>query len=232
MQTVKRLRWLAAAASLLLLVGMSYAEGGGMLQGQRGSMGSSAQTGMPAPAQNAAGYPNGQMGTNNPAGAAGQSMDHEFMMKAAEGGLAEVQMGQLAQQNGESQQVKDFGQQMVTDHSKANDQLKPIAQQQGVNVPTELKGHEKAEYDRLSKLHGDAFDKAYSKLMVSDHKKDIAEFKREAESGTNPEVKNFASQTLPTLHEHLKMAEQLNGGSSSGHGGMGNAKNGSSPQPQ
>ena len=132
------------------------------------------------------------------------------MMKAAEGGMAEVQMGQLAQQNGQSQAVKDFGKRMVDDHSKANDQLKQVATQQGVTLPSDLNSKDKAEYDRMSKLNGDAFDKAYAKMMVSDHKKDISEFQREASAGSNPDVKGFATQTLPTLQDHLTMAEQMN----------------------
>ena len=148
------------------------------------------------------------MGTAGTAG--GQMQDHTFMMKAAEGGMAEVQLGQLAQQNGQSQAVKDFGKRMVDDHTKANDQLKQIATQQGVSLPSSPSSHDQAEYNKLSKLQGDAFDKAYAKMMVSDHKKDIAEFQREANAGSNADVKGFASQTLPTLQEHLKMAEKMN----------------------
>lgn len=149
------------------------------------------------------------MGTNGATG--GEMQDHTFMKKAAEGGLAEVQLGQLAQQNGQSQAVKDFGKRMVDDHSKANDQLKQVASQQNVTLPTSPSSHDQAEYNKLQKLNGDAFDKAYAKMMVSDHKKDIAEFQREASSGNNADVKGFANQTLPTLQDHLKMAEQMNG---------------------
>jgi putative membrane protein len=106
--------------------------------------------------------------------------------------------------------VKDFGKRMVDDHSKANDQLKQVAMQQGMTLPTEPSSKDKAEYERMSKTQGNAFDKAYAKMMVSDHKKDIAEFQREASSGSNADVKGFASQTLPTLEDHLKMAEQMN----------------------
>lgn len=232
MQNVRRLGWFAASASMLLLVGTSYAQtSGSMSSGQRGSMGSSAQNSPGTSGQNntMGGAPTGGPGRSADAS---QSMDHAFIMKAAEGGLAEVQLGQLAQQNAQSQDVKDFGQRMVTDHTKANDDLKQVAQQEGITVPTELKGHEKAEYDRLSKLHGDAFDKAYSKLMVTDHKKDVAEFQREANSGSDPQVKSFASQTLPTLQEHLQMAEKLNGAgqSSAGHSASSSGKSTTQPQ--
>jgi putative membrane protein len=143
--------------------------------------------------------------------------DRTFMEKAAQGGMAEVALGKLAEQNGQSQGVKDFGKRMVTDHSKANDQLKQIASQQGVTLPTEMSAEDNATKDRLSQLHGEAFDKAYMKDMVADHRKDISEFKKESTSGKDPQVKEWASQTLPTLESHLKMAEQVQakvGGSS------------------
>ncbi len=213
MKNLKQFGWLATGASLLLWSAMSLAQSGGYPQTQPGTMGGAPGT-MGAPGQpGAAGYP-GQAGTmGNPMGSAGtggQMQDHTFMTKAAEGGLAEVQLGQLAQQNGQSQAVKDFGKRMVTDHSKANDQLKEVAQQENVTLPTSPSSHDQAEYNKLSKMQGDAFDKAYAKMMVSDHKKDIAEFEHEASSGNNAEVKGFASQTLPTLQEHLKLAEQMN----------------------
>jgi putative membrane protein len=135
--------------------------------------------------------------------------DKQFVMKAAQGGLAEVQLGQLAAQNGNSDRVKQFGQRMVDDHSKANDQLKQVAQQKGVTIPTELSAKDQAEKDRLSKLKGDAFDRAYMKHMVMDHKTDVAEFQKEAKSGKDNDVKNFASQTLPILQDHLKEAQQV-----------------------
>ncbi len=135
--------------------------------------------------------------------------DRHFMDKAAQGGMAEVELGQLAQQNGSSQEVKDFGKRMVDDHSKANDELKQLASQKGVGLPNDLNAQDKATKDKLSKLQGDAFDKAYMKDMVMDHKKDVAEFKREATAAHDPDLKNWASQTLPTLESHLQQAEQI-----------------------
>ena len=145
------------------------------------------------------------------------TVDRTFMEKAAQGGMAEVALGKLAEQNGQSQGVKDFGKRMVNDHSKANDQLQQIASRQGVTLPTEMSAQDHATQERLSQLHGEAFDKAYMKDMVSDHHKAIAEFKKESTSGKDPQVKEWASQTLPTLESHLKMAEQAEaqvGGSS------------------
>lgn len=133
--------------------------------------------------------------------------DRTFMDKAAQGGLAEVQLGNLAKDHAKSQAVKDFGQKMVDDHTKANDELKSLASQKNVTLPTDLDAKDKATYDRLSKLNGAAFDKAYMRDMVSDHRKDVAEFKKEASSGHDPDVKNWANTTVKTLEGHLSLAE-------------------------
>lgn len=134
--------------------------------------------------------------------------DQAFIKKAAEGGVAEVELGKLATQKASNSEVKQFGQRMVDDHSKANDQLKPIAQQENVQVPSQLTGKNKREYDRLSKLSGAQFDRAYMRLMVQDHRKDVNEFRRESKSAKNDQVKQFTESTLPTLQDHLKQAEQ------------------------
>ncbi len=133
--------------------------------------------------------------------------DSNFMTKAAQGGMAEVELGQLAVQKASNQSVKDFGQKMVDDHSKANEELKSIAAKQGVTLPTTLDTKDQATKDRLSKLSGAEFDRAYMTDMVKDHRMDVAEFRREADHGTDPDVKAFAAKTLPTLESHLKMAE-------------------------
>src|ERR1700743_284049 len=109
--------------------------------------------------------------------------DKTFMNKAAQGGMAEVELGQLATEKGQSDDVKKFGQHMVDDHSKGNDQLKALAGQKGVTLPSDLSAKDKALKDRLSKLSGTQFDHAYMTAMVNDHKVDIAEFKKEANSG-------------------------------------------------
>jgi putative membrane protein len=137
------------------------------------------------------------------------SSDRTFIMKAAQGGMAEVELGQLASQNGSSDEVKKFGQRMVDDHTKANDQLKQLAQSKGVPVPTDLSAKDKATKDRLSKMNGAEFDRAYMKDMVQDHTKDVAEFRKESTSAKDPDVKSFASQTLPTLEDHLKEAKGI-----------------------
>lgn len=135
------------------------------------------------------------------------SSDTTFATKAAQGGMAEVKLGQLAKDKASNQAVKDFGQKMIDDHTKANEDLKSVASKEGVTLPTSLDAKDQATYDRLSKLSGPSFDKAYMRDMVSDHRTDVNEFKRESQSGADSGLKEFASRTLPTLEEHLKLAE-------------------------
>ncbi len=137
------------------------------------------------------------------------SPDGKFAAAAASGGMAEVKLGQLAQQNGNSGAVKSFGQQMVTDHSKAGDDLKSVAQKEGMTLPMDISKEDQDTYDRLSQLHGAQFDKEYAQDMVKDHQKDIADFQKEASSGKNASLKDFASRTLPTLKNHLRMAQDM-----------------------
>jgi len=132
-----------------------------------------------------------------------------FIRKAAEGGLAEVQLGELAQQKAESPEVKQFGERMVTDHTKANDQLKQMAEKEGISVPEKLSAKDEATKARLEKLSGSEFDRAYMATMVKDHTQDVTEFRTEAKTATDPAVKNFASETLPTLEDHLKEAKSV-----------------------
>ncbi len=135
------------------------------------------------------------------------SSDEKFIEEAARGGLAEVQFGQLAEQKAQSSEVKQFGQRMVSDHTKANDKLKQVASQKSFNLPTDMDSSSKREYDKLQKLSGAQFDHEYVKTMVSDHEKDVKEFRKEAQSAKDPDVKEFASSTLPTLEDHLKAAK-------------------------
>jgi putative membrane protein len=160
-----------------------------------------------AVAQENGGSSTGSMAAKNSAGTT--SHDTTFIRKAAAGGLAEVELGQLAQEKASSPDVKKFGERMVTDHSKANEQLKQIAAQAHVKVPTQLDAKDKATKARLEKLSGEQFDQAYMKDMVKDHQKDVSEFERESKSAKDPAVKDFATQTLPILQEHLKEAQRL-----------------------
>lgn len=141
--------------------------------------------------------------------AVGTMTDTQFAREAAAGGMAEVELGQLAQQKGSSETVKNFGKKMVEDHSEANDKLKGIASEQKIRFAAGLSRQDQATYDRLSSLSGDAFDKAYARDMVSDHVKDVAAFKKEAATGKNDAIRKFALETVPTLETHLKMAREM-----------------------
>jgi putative membrane protein len=133
-------------------------------------------------------------------------------MDAARGSMAEVELGRLATQKASSPEVKQFGQRMVDDHTKANDELKTLAQSKSITIPTDLDAKHQATRDRLSKLSGAAFDRAYMQEMVADHRKNVNEFRKQSQSGKDAEVKAWAAKTLPTLEEHLKMAQSASRG--------------------
>ena len=133
--------------------------------------------------------------------------DRRFMLTAAQDGMAEVQLGKLAAEKGASEEVKKFGQKMVDDHGKANDKLKQLATSKGVNLPTALdRGHQR-DLEKMSKLSGAAFDREYMKHMVSDHENDVGDFKAQASKAKDPDLKGFAASTLPTLEQHLTLAQ-------------------------
>jgi putative membrane protein len=136
--------------------------------------------------------------------AADKSPDGAFFKKAAEGGIAEVEAGMLAQSKGSSQAVKDFGAMMVKDHSAANDKLKAIAATENVSLPTTSSVSQMATKTKLEVLSGTSFDTAYIKGQIAAHQQTIALFKNESASGTDPAAKGFATETLPTVRAHLK----------------------------
>jgi putative membrane protein len=140
---------------------------------------------------------------------ADKSPDESFYKKAAEGGISEVEQGQLAQEKGHSQAVKDFGAMMTKDHSAANEKLKAIATSKGIDLPTSSSAMQMATKGKLEVLSGDSFDKSYIKGMVKDHQEDIKEFEKEAQQGQDPQAKAFAQKTLPTLREHLSKIETI-----------------------
>lgn len=131
-----------------------------------------------------------------------------FMQKAIAGNLAEIKVGQLAQQKGASEGVRHFGTVLEQDHSKANQQAMTAASSMGVTPPAEPTSKERAVYQKLASLSGTRFDKAFVKAMVKDHKKDIADYEKEAKA-TNSPAANYAQETLPDLHKHLQLAESL-----------------------
>jgi putative membrane protein len=135
--------------------------------------------------------------------------DRAFVLEAAHGGMAEVELGRLAADKASNADVKQFGQRMVDDHGKANDELKALASQKNVTLPTELDAKHKATVARLSKLSGEAFDRAYMTDMVADHNKDVATFTRQSKMAKDADLKAWAAKTLPTLQEHQKMAREI-----------------------
>ena len=151
------------------------------------------------------------------------SQDHKFVMEAAMGGLMEVELGRVAAQKGASDAVKQFGQRMVDDHSTVNTELMTLATSKGMTLPTELDAKHRAQVTKLSAMSGAEFDRAYGKMMLSDHNKDVKEFEKQSMKATDPDLKAFAAKNLPTLREHLQMAKTLpgaqSGGSNSNSGG-------------
>ncbi len=137
------------------------------------------------------------------------SADKMFAKKALQGGMAEVQLGQLASQNGGSDDVKQFGQKMVDDHTKLGDQLKPIAQQMGVTAPTTLSAKDQALMTKLQGESGKQFDNTYIKAMVKDHRMDLRQFRKEARMGKDQSLKDAAASGAQVIQEHLNMVEQL-----------------------
>lgn len=138
-----------------------------------------------------------------------QDEENDFVKEAANGGLLEVELGRYAEQNAENPRVKKFGEMMVRDHSKVNDQLKSLASGKNISLPEELDSKHKDTLEDLRKEKGADFDKAYMKNMVEDHEKDIKEFQKIAEDGKDAEIKSFAAKTLPTLQMHLDSAKSI-----------------------
>jgi putative membrane protein len=137
------------------------------------------------------------------------SGDRTFMQTVAKGGMAEVALGELAVTHAENEDVKKFGRRMVEDHGKANQELAQLAKGKGVEVAKDLDRTYKSTMNRLAKLQGDAFDRAYVEEMVKDHRKDVKDFERQAERGKDPSLKEWAGKTLPTLREHLREIENI-----------------------
>jgi putative membrane protein len=136
--------------------------------------------------------------------------DSTFVMKAAAGGMMEVELGNVAQQNGNNARVKNFGQMMVSDHSKANDELKSLASSKGIALPGSLPANEQKHVDAMKKMNGKSFDTHYMSMMVNDHKTDIGEFEKASKSAKDADLKNWATKTLPTLKTHLDSAQAIN----------------------
>lgn len=134
--------------------------------------------------------------------------DAEFAVAAADGGMLEVQLGKLAQSNGASDAVKMLGEMMANDHSKANDELKALASQKNISLPSGLSEDSQESYNDLAEKTGMEFDEAYTEFLVKDHEKDIDEFRKQAENGCDADLKSWAAGKVPTLEQHLERAKQ------------------------
>jgi putative membrane protein len=138
--------------------------------------------------------------------------DADFAVEAASGGMMEVELGKIAEANAASAQVKEFGQHMVSDHSKGNDELKATAQTKGITLPAVPDEKKQKKIDDLKQKKGADFDKAYIDMMVDDHKEDIDLFQKESDKGNDPDLKTWAGGKLPLLQHHLQMAEDIQKG--------------------
>jgi len=141
------------------------------------------------------------------AGANLTSAERIFLENMARGNMAEVELGNLAQQKSSNQTVKDFGQRMVTDHTKLNDDLKQFAESRNITLPTKVSSAEASQKQKLEQLSGNSFDKAYMTDMLSDHQHDVMEVQRMAEHAQDPGVKQLAAKILPIFEDHLQIAE-------------------------
>jgi len=179
--------------------GTPQSTGGGMSQPQSSSQ----------PMPQAQG-PDSTMGPGTAGAAPSKVDDKKFLKDAALGGMTEVELGKLAAQKASDAKVKEFAQKMVDDHTKANEDLKQAASRSNIQIPDSLDSKHKSRIDKLSKLSGEEFDKAYIKDQLKDHQADVREFSDEAQNGSDANVKTFASSTLPTLQHHLEMIKNLN----------------------
>jgi putative membrane protein len=199
---------LTLAGAALLITGTAMAQsttGQGGTNPTAGGMNSAASQQNQQMAQQ-----NQQMAMNSGSTAsAGSMQDKKFAKAAMAGGMAEVQLGQLALQKASSDDVKQFAQRMIDDHTKLNDQMKPIAAQVGVQPPTALMPKDQKVMEKLQGLQGNAFDQAYIKDMVKDHMEDDQAFQKEASSGQNPQEKEAAQQGDQVIKQHLQMIEGI-----------------------
>jgi len=237
---------LVAVGAFVSLEHSSVAQTGGSTTSPGGSTTSPSDTTTPPGGTTS---PGGSMsapgGTTSPGGSSTgsssqsslSSSDKRFLLQAAQGGTAEVQLGQLATQKASSDTVKQYAQRMVDEHSQANNQLAALAAQKGVTLPTDIGSKNQAVYDQMSKLSGTAFDRAYLKEAgVKTHKSQADLFKKEAQKGQDPDLKAFATQLLPTIEDHMQTARAITegktaGSSSTPSGSMSSPSGGSMSSP-
>jgi putative membrane protein len=212
-QNYNKIALMLSATICFAVSGIAFGQAGSASPG--GAPGQSSTSGQSGAAGRAGTTPQTGAGSqpSAPSGSSsGHSMsasaDQKFAEAAAAGNAAEIQMGKLATEKAANEKVKQFGERMVTDHTKASAELKAIAAKKGMTLPDSPKPKDQATIEKLSKLSGPAFDKAYMRDMVKDHQKDVAEFQKEATNGSDPDLKAWAGTTLPILQEHLKLARE------------------------
>lgn len=137
------------------------------------------------------------------------SPDQQFATAAAEGGMLEVKLGELASKSGMAPEVKSFGKTMVTDHTKVNEELKALAQKKRIQLPAALSAKKQQQYDSLAALKGEQFDMLYMNMMIASHEQTIGLFQTESNKGEDPELKKWADSKVPALKHHLEMAKKL-----------------------
>jgi putative membrane protein len=145
--------------------------------------------------------------TNQPGNLAASDM--EFVRDAAHGGAMEVEFGKMLQQHAQSPDLKKYGERLVADHTKANDNLTRIAEKKGMRAPTEPDSDQRASLDRLSSTSGQQFDEQAREMAIRDHREDIGKFSKASESAQDPELRQFAKDTLPVLERHLREAQDI-----------------------
>ena len=197
-----------ATASLVLLMGFTACDNSGSSTTTTDS--SSTTTSNSTNSADSANSSANNTSTATTTGTPLSTQDSTFVMKAAMGGMMEVEGGNTAQQNAANDRVKAFGTMMVNDHSKANSELMSLAQQHGLMVPTTLPADMQSHLKEMGNMKGASFDKHYMGMMVSDHAKDIAEFEKQANNGNDPDLKAWAAKTLPTLRMHADSATAIN----------------------
>lgn len=137
-------------------------------------------------------------------GTGAEDDDGDFAVKAANGGMLEMEVARLAREKAQSSQVKEFAAMMMADHQKANEELKALAGRKNITLPARLGDDEQKHVDELAKLSGAEFDKKYVDLMVEDHEDDVKLFKEAADDSDDADLKAFAAKQLPTLQKHLE----------------------------
>jgi putative membrane protein len=157
-----------------------------------------------ASSNHASNMTNSNMTGSNARSSGSHGGPNDFLIEAANGGLTEVELGRLASTKAQNAEVKRFGQMMITDHGRANNELKALAANKKIALPTRPEGEHAGTIQKLQGLSGAEFDRAYVDEMVEDHEKDVMEFEHQSQNASDADTKAFAAKTLPTLRKHLE----------------------------